>query len=183
MSVLYQYGVRTSSIDGAAPVMFGEEEVGSVQTDTSKPRALWVLGHRVTFIEAGGRVAAIEVATPPGVPGPPPHHHEDADESFYVIQGRLGVLAGGEWTSLGPGECVNVPAGTVHSFRNDGTDEVRAITAFEPRGFENFFLEYGVAVDEPDAFERSVSDQVIASVVDGCAAFGMILAPQPVAVA
>jgi hypothetical protein len=38
-------------------------------------------------------------------------------------------------------------------------------------------------VAAPSSPERSVSDQVIARVVDGCAAFGMILAPQPVGVA
>jgi mannose-6-phosphate isomerase-like protein (cupin superfamily) len=142
-----------------------------------------VLGHRVTLIPAGGRVAAIEVATPPGVPGPPPHHHEDVDECFYVVDGRLGVLCDGDWSSLGPGDYVNVPRGTVHSFRNDGTDEVRAITAFEPGGFEDFFLEYGVDVDEPGAFESSVSDPMITRVVEGCARFGMILAPQPASTA
>jgi len=36
-------------------------------------RALWVIGHRVTPLIVGGRVAALEVATPVGVPGPPPH--------------------------------------------------------------------------------------------------------------
>jgi mannose-6-phosphate isomerase-like protein (cupin superfamily) len=149
-----------------------------VETAGSTPRALWVLGHRVTMIEAGGRVAAIEVVTPPGVPGPPPHHHESADESFYVVEGRLGVLADDAWISLAPGECVNVAAGTVHSFRNDGTDEVRVITAFEPQGFEDFFLEYGVDVAGAGAFEQSVSASTIARVVEGCARFGMILAPE-----
>jgi hypothetical protein len=29
----------------------------------------------------------------------------------------------------------------VHTFRNDGPDEVRVMTGFEPQGFERFFLE------------------------------------------
>jgi mannose-6-phosphate isomerase-like protein (cupin superfamily) len=153
------------------------EAVRSGQIDTSKPRSLWVLGHRVTLIPVGGRVAAIEVVTPAGVPGPPPHHHEDTDECFYVIAGRLGVMLGDGWTSLGPGEYMNVPRGTVHSFRNEGPDDVRVITGFEPQGFERFFLEYGVDVDEPDAFETSVSEATIARVIAGCAQFGMILEP------
>jgi quercetin dioxygenase-like cupin family protein len=154
------------------PIEQHAEEVRSVQNE---PRSLWVLGHRVTLIPVGGRVAAIEVVTPAGVPGPPPHHHEDAEECFYVTAGRLGVLSGDSWTSIGPGEYMNVARGTVHSFRNDGADEVRVITGFEPQGFERFFLEYGVDVNEPGAFELSVSDATIARVIEGCAQFGMIL--------
>jgi quercetin dioxygenase-like cupin family protein len=129
------------------------------------------------MIPVAGRVAAIEVVTPAGVPGPPPHHHEDADECFYVIAGRLGVMLGEQWRSMGPGEYLNVPRGSVHSFRNDGPGDVRVITGFEPQGFERFFLEYGVDVDEPGAFETSFSEPAIARVVAGCAQFGMILAP------
>jgi quercetin dioxygenase-like cupin family protein len=153
------------------------EEAGAVQSHASEARSLWVLGHRVTLIPVGGRVTAVEVVTPAGVPGPPPHHHEDADECFYVTAGRLGVMLGDEWKSLGPGEHVSVPRGTVHSFRNEGPDDVRVITGFEPQGFERFFLEYGVDVDEPGAFETSFSEPTIARVVEGCAQFGMILAP------
>ena len=153
-------------------------EQGPVRVDTNEARSLWVIGHRVTLLPVGGRVAALEVVTPAGVPGPPPHHHEDADEFFYVVSGRLGVMRDDSWTSLEPGDYLNIPRGTVHSFRNDGPDEVRVITGFEPQGFERFFLEYGIEVDEEGAFERSVSEAMIARVIEGCAQFGMILAPR-----
>jgi quercetin dioxygenase-like cupin family protein len=153
------------------------QKLGPVRFDTNEPRSLWVIGHRVTLLPVGGRVAALEVVTPPGVPGPPPHHHEDADEFFFVTAGRLGVMCDGTWTSLGPGEYMNVARGVVHSFRNDGPHDVKVITGFEPQGFERFFLEYGVDVDETGAFENSISDATIARVIGGCAQFGMILAP------
>ena len=153
------------------------QEVGPLHVDVNETRSLWVIGHRVTLLPVGGRVAALEVVTPAGVPGPPPHHHEDADEFFYVTAGRLGVLCDDAWTSLGPGDYANIPRGVVHTFRNDGPDDVSVITGFEPQGFERFFIEYGVGVDEPGAFETSVSAETIARVVEGCAQFGMILAP------
>jgi mannose-6-phosphate isomerase-like protein (cupin superfamily) len=151
-------------------------EVGLLHVGVNESRSLWVIGHRVTLLPVGGRVAALEVVTPVGVPGPPPHHHEDCDEFFYVTAGHLGVQCDGVWTSLGPGDYVNVPRGVVHTFRNDGSDDVSVITGFEPQGFERFFVEYGVDVDEPGAFETSVSEETIARVVEGCAQFGMTLA-------
>jgi oxalate decarboxylase/phosphoglucose isomerase-like protein (cupin superfamily) len=86
-------------------------------------------------------------------------------------------MCGDTWTTLEPGDYINVPRGTVHSFRNEGPDDVRVITAFEPQGFERFFLEYGVDVHEPGAFASSVSETTIARVIEGCSRFGMILAP------
>jgi quercetin dioxygenase-like cupin family protein len=151
-------------------------ETGPLRFENNETRSLWVIGHRVTLLPVGGRVAALEVITPPGVPGPPPHHHADADEFFYVTGGRLGVMHDGTWTSLEPGDHMNIPQGIVHSFRNEGPDEVKVITGFEPQGFERFFLEYGVDVDEPGAFETSVSEAMIARVIGSCARFGMILA-------
>src|SRR5262249_20620860 len=115
----------------------------SQDPDTST-RALWVIGHRVTPLVCAGRVVALEVSTPAGVPGPPPHYHEDCGEMFYVTAGKLGVMRDGEWVSLEPGQHAEIPRGVVHTFRNEGDDEVRAITAFEPGGFEAFFEEFGI---------------------------------------
>ena len=150
----------------------------AVETEGTELRSLWVIGHRVTPLIVGGRVAALEVATPVGVPGPPPHYHEDCAEFFFVTAGRLGVMQDGEWTSHGPGEHAEVPRGTVHTFRNDGDQEVRTITGFEPTGFEAFFEEFGVDATEPGAFEASISPETIGRVVAECGRFGMVI-PRP----
>lgn len=124
-------------------------------------RTLWVIGHKVTPIPAGERIAALHVATPVGTPGPPPHYHADSAESFYVVAGRLGVMADGEWTTLGAGDHIEVPRGVVHTFRNEGEDEVETITIFDVPGFENWFAEFGYDMAEPDSYERSVSQETI----------------------
>lgn len=139
-------------------------------------RSMWVIGHRVTPLPLDGGVLAVEVATPVGVPGPPAHYHEDCVECFFVTAGRLGVMKDGRWSTLESGAHVEVPRGVVHTFRNDGEDEVRTITGFAPTGFEAFFEEYGVDVSEPGAFEASIGEEMIQRVVEGCARFGMIIA-------
>jgi Cupin domain len=138
-----------------------------------------VIGHRVTPIPCAGRVVALEVATPVGVPGPPPHHHDDCAECFYVTHGRLGVMMNDRWLSLGVSEHVEVPAGVVHTFRNESDQELRTLTGFEPMGFEAFFEEFGFDASEPGSFEASVSDEAIRRVVEGCTSFGMIIPEQP----
>lgn len=150
----------------------------TIDTAGTSLRSLWVIGHRVTPIPCAGRVVALEVATPAGVSGPPPHYHRDCAEFFYVTAGRLGVMRDGEWTTLDSGAYAEIPRGVVHTFRNDGADEVRAITGFEPAGFEAFFEAFGYDAADPGSFEASISEEAIGRVVDGCARFGMIIAPQ-----
>jgi hypothetical protein len=87
----------------------------------------------------------------------------------------MGVMRDGEWISLGPGEHAEIPRGAVHTFRNEGDGEARALTGFEPAGFEAFFEEFGIDASRPGAFEESVSEASIRRVIEGCAAFGMIL--------
>jgi mannose-6-phosphate isomerase-like protein (cupin superfamily) len=149
----------------------------ALSQQSTRLRSLWVIGHKVTPLTVGNRVVVVEVTTPVGVPGPPPHYYEDCAEFFFVTAGRLGVMKDGEWASLGPGDHVEVPRGVIHTFRNEGDEEARTITGFDPMGFERFFEEFGCDTTEPGAFETSVSEDTIRRVVEGCARFGMIIAP------
>jgi hypothetical protein len=69
-----------------------------------------------------------------------------------------------------------VPRGVVHTFRNEGEEEVRTITGFDVPGFENWFEEFGYDDTEPDAYEKSVSQDPIQRVIEGSSRFHMILA-------
>ncbi len=139
-------------------------------------KTLWVLGHKVTYVETIGDYSLLEVSITPGVPGPPPHYHVDAPELFHLIDGQMDVMVDGTWHSLNKGESIMVPTKSVHSFRNTWDQESRFITTWSPRGFEGFFLEFGVPFEQEGAFEKSVSDEMIQKVVSGCSKYGMIIA-------
>ncbi len=65
-----------------------------------------------------GEVGVVEGELPPGGGFQIPHWHEDLDEVFYVLEGEVEFLLGGEWRAATAGTTVFVPAGTVHAFRN-----------------------------------------------------------------
>ena len=57
------------------------------------------------------------------------HHHEDEDELFYVLKGRLTIEFRDGSVELGPGECVVVPRGVEH---RPVAEEETHILMFEP---------------------------------------------------
>lgn len=74
------------------------------------------------------------------------HRHDDADELFWVIEGRLRIdLEGDGAVELGPGELVVIPRGVLH--RPVAADEVLCVL-FEPAGTVNT----GDAADDPRTF-------------------------------
>ena len=93
-----------------------------------------------------------------------------------MTAGRLGVMCGETWTTLEPGDYINGPRRNSALFPQRGGRRRHRDHRFRAQGFERFFLEYRVDVDEPGAFETSVSETTIARVIKGCGRFGMILA-------
>ncbi|HKR73987.1 MAG TPA: cupin domain-containing protein [Candidatus Nitrosocosmicus sp.] len=98
---------------------------------------------KATSDETGGAYTVIEVNSLPGN-GPPPHFHENEDESIYVIDGEFEILLGAKTMRAEPGAFVFVPRGTVHRFRCIGSGPGKVLIHYTPGGIEGFFREAGV---------------------------------------
>jgi mannose-6-phosphate isomerase-like protein (cupin superfamily) len=127
----------------------------------SAGETLWVVGHRVTILRATKGYTYVDVFSPGKTAGPPPHQHLDCSELFHVIEGRVEFKIGDEILHAGPGECVLVPRNTVHTFEPASESGSRVITVFEPGGFDRWFRDMGVPVDEPNGRELSLRSEVI----------------------
>ena len=141
--------------------------------------ALWVLGHRIRPLDTDASYGMVEVTSPPHVPGPPPHFHKDANEFFFVVKGTLDVMHDGQWERKEAGSFVDLPPGTTHTFINNTDEDVVWVTGWRPKGFQQFFADFGVPVGEADAPKRSVDKELIQDVVRSVERYGMHLSPSP----
>jgi mannose-6-phosphate isomerase-like protein (cupin superfamily) len=141
----------------------------------STAQSLWVLGHKVRPLETDESYGLVEILTPAGVQGPPPHFHEDASEFFFIVRGVLDVMRNGEWSRVPAGSFLELPPRTIHTFVNKTDEEVVWITGWRPKGFERFFRDFGVAIDEPDAPMKSVSPEIIGRVMRDSESYGMFV--------
>ena len=101
--------------------------------------------------------SSFELRIPPGT-DVGAHVHARGEEVFYVIEGRLDVLAfeptdrsvrdwhawvsrtGQRFLSGGPGAFMHVPIGTPHAFANTSDSDVRVFfQSSVPGGHENYF--------------------------------------------
>lgn len=114
---------------------------------------MWVLGDLYRFLAmsdaTGGAYAFWETIATPGLPGPPPHIHHNEDEAFYVLEGRIDLFVEGTVETAGPGTFVNIPRGTLHTFKNAGETPARMLSMVAPGGFEGFFEEVGEPATDP----------------------------------
>lgn len=110
---------------------------------------IWITGDtlwfKATSAETGGAYTVIENISLPGN-GPPPHLHENEDESIYVMDGEFEILLGAKTMRAEPGAFVFVPKRTVHRFRCIGEGPGKVLLHFTPGGIEGFFREAGVPV-------------------------------------
>ena len=108
---------------------------------------IWIVGDtlwlKATSAETGGAYTVIENISLPGS-GPPPHLHENHDESIYVIDGEFEILLDAKNIQAAPGAFVFVPRGTVHRFRCIGDRPGKILFVFTPGGMEGFFKEAGL---------------------------------------
>ena len=113
-----------------------------------------VVGDYYTFLATGedtnGRYAFFEAAVFPGG-GPPPHIHSREEEGFYVLEGEVAFYVDGNRQAVGPGTMLNVPVGTLHSFKNETDRPAKMLIWAAPAGIEKMFQEVGTLVADSSA--------------------------------
>src|SRR3954470_23064094 len=79
---------------------------------------------------------ALEVEATYGAGGSPPpkHYHPAQDEHFEVLEGTIQTRVGGEERTLGVGESIDIPRGTVHQMWNSGSAPARVLWRTSPGG-------------------------------------------------
>lgn len=97
--------------------------------------------------ETGGAYATFEAIVPPGG-GPPPHVHSREEESFLVLSGEMTFQLGEERFTAKQGTFLNMPAGSLHAFKNESDREAILLITVAPAGLEKMFLEVGQPVAE-----------------------------------
>jgi quercetin dioxygenase-like cupin family protein len=68
----------------------------------------------------------------PNTPGPDPHFHRTFSESFYVLEGRVGLFDGAGWVEARAGEFLYVPKNGIHAFRNESDEAAAMLILFVP---------------------------------------------------
>lgn len=87
----------------------------------------------------GGTRSEVDVTLPPGALTPPPHIHRKQEESLAVMDGAVEALVGRQWRTVGSGESVTIPAGTIHTVRVRSDEIARLIMSHTPAmGFERY---------------------------------------------
>jgi mannose-6-phosphate isomerase-like protein (cupin superfamily) len=61
-----------------------------------------------------------------------PHHHDIAQQFFYILDGHAVMKVAGERIQLSPGQGIAIPPGVSHQFRNESEKEVRFLTISQP---------------------------------------------------
>jgi len=101
---------------------------------------LSVLSDRVRVLTAGemtdGRYEVFEVSGNAG--GGAPLHSHPWDEDFYVLEGTVEIVSGGNVGTYRAGDSLRVQAGTLHGFRV-GAAGTRFLAVTSPAGASGLF--------------------------------------------
>ena len=93
----------------------------------------------------------LEMTVPSGGASTPPHVHPAQTDEFEVVEGSLEVLFGEEWRMLRAGESLVVPAGVVHTFRNESGRTAKVRNVHDPaQSFQRYIERFGALADRGD---------------------------------
>src|SRR6476620_10013439 len=85
--------------------------------------------------ETRGRYSISEWWLEPHTRGPGAHHHEE-DDVFFMIEGTMSFLVGGNWLDAPKGSLVIAPGGTPHDCENRTAKRAGCLNLSVPGDFE-----------------------------------------------
>jgi len=132
----------------------------------------------VTGKETNNAFFQFEAIVPKGG-GPPSHVHSREDESFYVVSGNLEILLGDKTYEAKQGDFVYIPRGTVHRFRNVGSEMAVQLVTFVPAGIEAFFQEVFPKVTDRTAAAPPVTEELIKKMNEAAPKYGLEFVTPP----
>jgi mannose-6-phosphate isomerase-like protein (cupin superfamily) len=92
--------------------------------------------------ETEGKYAMFEAIVPPGG-WPPLHIHSREEESFWVLEGRITFQLGEDRFVAEVGTFLNLPVGSLHSFKNESGERARLLISVAPPVWRKCFSKWG----------------------------------------
>src|SRR5262245_17515399 len=141
-------------------------------------RRVGVVGDVYRFLVTGddtdGKYATFEAVVTPGH-GPPPHVHSREEESFFVLEGEITFQLGDERFAAAAGTFLNMPVGSLHTFRNESNKPARMLVTVAPAGLEKMFLEVGQPIDGDSWIAPAPTQADIQRLLEAAPRFGIEL--------
>ncbi|MCR2822071.1 cupin domain-containing protein [Lederbergia panacisoli] len=138
---------------------------------------LFLGGVKASFLVDGddtqGRYSVIQMVERKGLE-PPPHIHDNEDETFYVLEGEVTYFVEDKAIHATPGTYVYAPRGIRHTYALK-TEEAKVLDTTYPSGFENFVKELSVPVPEilPPIPDGPPSQEEVEKLVSIAAKYGI----------
>ncbi len=116
---------------------------------SEQAQAWWFLDTLVVEHRCAPRMGTVvlEMTLPVGS-APPMHIHDDLDDTWYVLEGRMAVRCGGDELLVGAGHWVSMPRGVPHTFRVVSGCEARILLVHDNTSFRDLVRELGTPATE-----------------------------------
>ena len=139
-------------------------------------RRIGILGDVYRFLAVGeetdGRYATFEAVVPPGG-GPPPHIHSREEEWFLVLEGLVTFQLGEDRFVAEAGTFLNMPVGSLHSFRNESNQPARMLISVAPAGLEKMFFEVGQPIPDDVELAPAPTQADIERLIEAAPRYGL----------
>lgn len=110
----------------------------------------------------GGAVSVLSIYLPRGANGAAPHFHTRSTELFFMISGRLEILAGEQIQILEAGDTLLVPRLMPHAFAATPDSDARVFTVLSPgvQRFDYFRLLDRIVNGQDDIDELKAAPEI-----------------------